>query len=262
MDCIIRVAWLVIGLWLAAGLAVAQEKKADATGGAPVGEILAELQKAFKQRHEPNATAALEKALTAIKEKTRSAREKSQILKAMAGGLDNRNGKIKLAAASALGRVGPLAAKVLKKALKSKIVQKNGELMAAVIDALGLTRDEKVAVPTLLSIVNAYKDWTFRALAARALGNFDKTVAMGKTRKAICEKLIQIYEGIESQASDGRDSDARRKLQAIQGDFVATLRTLTEQEWNRSLDWRKWFNKAKKSRKLWPNPPKKKPGSK
>ncbi len=258
MDRIKWGAWVVIGLWLIAGIAVAQDKKAAEAGGAPVKEILEELQKAYKQRHEPHATAALEKALKAIKEKARPAREKSQILKAMAMGLDNRNGKIKLAAASALGRVGPPAAKVLKKALKAKPVQRNGELMAAVIDALGLTRDEKVAVPALLSIVNAYKDWTMRAMAARALGNFDKTVAKGKVRIVICEKLIQIYEGIESQASDGRDSDAVRKLRAVQGDFVATLRTLTEQEWNRSLDWRRWFNKAKKKKKLWPNPPKKK----
>ena len=251
---------LLIGICSMAGVVCAQPGgKADekAEPKPPINEVLNPLNEAFRARNDANAVTALEAAVAAIKQEDRPAKEKTQILKAVQVGLGNRNDAIKMATANALGRVGPAGAKPLVKALKSKPIRKNREVISAVIDALGLTRDEKGAVTALLKIVTSDKDWTLRALAGRALGNFDKTVASGNSRKKICEKLIQIYESIQSQASDGKDSDAVRKHTAIQGDFVSTLRTLTEEEWNSAADWRKWFNKAK--RKRWPNPPKKKP---
>ena len=260
MDRVFRGFFLVLGLCGIVGLSAGQDDKAPKKGGIPTNEIVNGLNDAFKAKHEPNSKVALEKAVLAYQEKDRPDRDKAQILKAVQTGLGNRNDRVKLVTVNALGRIGPEAAKPLAKAMGLKDYQKNRELLAATIDALGLTRDEKTAVNTLLKVVQRHNDWTVRALAGRALGNFDKNVAKGNTRKKICESLIQIYEGIQSQASDGRDSDAIRKETAIRGDFVATLRGLTEQEWQSALDWRKWFNKAKK--KSWPNPPKKKVGKK
>jgi len=236
------------------------EKKEAKPAGVPTEEILNELNTAFKNKHEQSSVQALEKAVVAIKEPERPAKEKSQILRAMQSGLGNKNDRVKLATVNSLGRIGPPGAKPLSKTLKVKAYRRNRELLAAVIDALGLTRDEKTAANTLVKLASRDSDWGVRAWAGRALGNFDKNVAHGRTRKAICETLIQVYEGIQSKMnSDPRDSDARRKHDAIQGDFVATLRILTEQEWNNAFDWRKWFNKNKKRRSAWPDPPKKKP---
>jgi hypothetical protein len=239
------------------------EKKADKKDAkpapVPTEEILDQLSTAFKNKHEPSSVQALEKAVVAIKEPKRSTKEKSQILRGMQQGLVNKNDRVKLATVSAMGRIGPPGARPLTKVLKAKVYQRNRELLAAVIDSLGLTRDERTAVSALLRLVSRESDWGVRAWAARALGNFDKNVARGRTRRKITETLIQIYEGIQSKMkSDPRDSDARRKHDAIQGDFVATLRILTEQEWNNAFDWRKWYNKNKKRRSAWPDPPKKK----
>jgi len=226
----------------------------------PTEEILKELGEAFKNKHEQTSVQALEKAVAAIKEPERPVKEKSQILRLMQTGLGNKNKRVQLATVTALGRIGAAGAKPLSKTLKVKAYRRDRELLAAVIDALGLTRDEKTAANTLVKLASRDSDWGVRAWAARALGNFDKNVAHGKTRRDICEILIQVYEGIQSKMnSDPRDSDARRKHDAIQGDFVATLRILTEQEYNNAFDWRKWFNKNKKRRKMWPDPPKKKP---
>ncbi|MBN2490777.1 MAG: HEAT repeat domain-containing protein [Planctomycetes bacterium] len=222
----------------------------------PTPEIVNALNQAFRDKHEPSAVAALEQAVQAIKEDARAVREKAELLKVMQVGLGNPNDRVKLVTVNALGRVGPEAAKPLSRALHLKPYEKNRELTQAVIEALGLTRDEKTALEDLVKIITAHPDWSVRALAARALSNFDKNHASGQNRKKICEKMIQIYESIESAAADGRDSEAVRKRNAIREDFVSTLRALTEEEWNSGSDWRKWYNKAKRER--WPDPPKKK----
>jgi len=169
----------------------------------PIIEILNPLNAAYRARNEADAITALEAAVAAFKQPYRPAKEKVQILKTVQVGLSNRNAAVKMATANALGRMGPAGARPLVKALKFKPIRKNQEVAAAVIDALGLTHDEKGAVTALLKIIVSDKDWTLRALAGQALGNYEKTVASGKTRKKICEKLIQIYEGIQSKASDG-----------------------------------------------------------
>lgn len=248
-------ALLLIGVSSMVGGVIAQDAEKPAVQP-PLNEIINPLNEAFRARNEANAITALETAVTAVGQAERPAKEKAQILKSVQVGLGNRNDAVKIATANALGRFGLAGAKPLVKALKSKPIRKQREVVAAVIDALGLTRDAKGAASALLKIIVSDKDWTLRALAARALGNFDKTVTSGKARKKICEKLIQIYEGAQSKASDGKDSDAVRKLNAIRGDFVSTLRTLTEQDFNSATDWRRWFNKAK--RKRWESPPKKK----
>lgn len=239
--------------------AAAQKKDAKAKGDekeavTPLEEITKPLMEALKLKNEPQSIAALEKAVAAYKEKARPSRDKVTIMKLIASGIDNKNDKVKIASAGALGRIGEPASKVLQKAIKSKKIRKTPAVYAAVIDALGLTRDEKGAVGTLLNIVNRDKDWQARQWAGRALGNFSPRYAKGKTRKKICEKLIQVYEGIQSAAADGRDNVAVQRLNLIRSDFVTTLRSLTEAEWQSALDWRKWFNKAK--RKRWSDPPK------
>jgi hypothetical protein len=271
MRRVFQGALVVLFFWGAVGLVAAQKgdeggkkgaekkepKKEAKAGGIAADEIISELGTAFKNKHEPTSVQALEKAVAALKEEERPAKEKSQILKAMQTGLGNRNDRVKLVTINAMGRIGAAGAKPLSKTLKVKAYRRNRELLAAVIDSLGLTRDEKTAATTLVKLASRDSDWGVRAWAARALGNFDKNVARSKTRKRICEVLLQVYEGIQSKMnSDPRDSDAKRKHDAIQGDFVATLRILTEEEFNAALDWRRWFNKNKK--KKWPEPPKKK----
>ncbi len=228
--------------------------KAGAATLEPTADIIKALGEAYKLKNEPQAIAALEAALKAVKEKDRPPKEKDHIVKAMASGLDSKNSKVAIAAANALGRVGEPATKVLVKALKSKRILKVPEAHKAVIDAIGFARDEKAGVNALLKIATRDKDWRARGWAGNALGQFNKNHAKGKTRKKVCEKLIQVLEGAESAASDGRDQTAQQRLNFIQGPFVQTLRTLTEQEHNTALDWRRWFNKAKRQR--WADPPK------
>lgn len=248
----VRPLSLLLAAWLASVPA-----QAKAPPPPPTKELITALVKAVKANHEPQAVAALEQAVRAVLEPKRKSGEKAQILRAMEGALHAKNAKIVLAAAGALGRAGPPAAKCLAKALRMKRIRRNRELLGAVIDALGLTRDERTGVKTLVNLVQRHKDWGVRALAARALGYFDRAHARGRTRKYICEKLIQVYEGIESQVTTNpRDTTAQRRLAALKPDVLATLRQLSDQEYNSALDWRKWFNDAK--RKRWPDPPKKK----
>lgn len=260
-----RLAAIAALVLVGCGAAIAQDddksgdKAGDKKGEAaaplePTDAIIKALGEAYKLKNEPQAIAALENAVKAVKDKERPNKEKDQIVKAMASGLDSKNPKVAIAAANALGRIGEPGTKVLVKALKSKRILKVPESYKAVIDAIGLARDEKAGVSALLKIATRDKDWKARGWAGNALGQFNKNHAKGKTRKKICEKLIQVLEGAESAASDGRDQTAQQRLGYIQGAFVQTLRTLTEQEHNTALDWRRWFNKAKRER--WADPPK------
>jgi len=153
------------------------------------------------------------------------------------------NNLLYVAAATALGEMGPDATEAISKWIGNKKHRSNRALQRALILSLGKTKDVK-AVDDLLDLLND-KDNTLIAAAAEALGEFGK--APQKVRKEIFNDLLKILVTTKALAdSDINDIPMRDRWDVISAPITTTLQTLTKEKITDPEEWQRWWNKNKK----------------
>jgi len=155
-----------------------------------------------------------------------------------------------VAAAEALGRHGSAGAKSLVKAYgnKSRFRAKPMwvPLRERLLRNIGRTKDEG-NVKFLIDEARRNPEAALQAAAGAALGNFDKSAQ--KVRKQIVGDLLVTFGSLSERASQGGTSidaqNAKDRLAALSGKWIATLKKLTGQDFDTFREWQAWYNKNK-----------------
>ncbi len=158
---------------------------------------------------------------------------------------DGYDNDLYLAAAVALGRMGPESVKPLAKLIGDKKHRANLVLQARVVQSLGQTKDED-AVKPLLDLLG-YKDFQIEQAAAQALGNF--TGLKEKQRKLVFEEvlktLMSAYNNKEADRSN-QNPQVHKRYNAVSSSMVTTLQALSGHEEGTPPGWQNWWNKNKR----------------
>jgi len=216
-----------------------------------VKELVSTLKDHVKKRgkEDAEAIAVLAKLETefgrsGLKDRASIAKEVGNVLKEkrkeIEGVLDN---KLFLAAASALGSMGPESAKVLQGWIGHKNHKKDIDLQERLILALGATKDGKV-VKELLDLLS-HHEARIQGAAGTALGNYAH--ADQKVRKEIFKEVLQALTGVYNQSQgDSQDIIARERYDVIAAPMKTTLQVLSRHDELDPPAWRRWWNKNKK----------------
>ena len=154
------------------------------------------------------------------------------------------------AAAEALGRHGSGGAKVLRKGYDNKARFKAKHewvpLRERLLRNIGRTKDEE-NIKFLLDEAGRNPEAALQAAAGEALGFFEASDE--KIRKEIVGDLLVPFGSMSERASLGGTSidaqNAKDRLAAISGKWVATLKKLTKQNFDTFREWQAWYQKNK-----------------
>lgn len=153
--------------------------------------------------------------------------------------------KLYLAAATALGEMGPESAKALMGWIDHKTLRKDMAVQRQLILSLGKTRDPK-AIKTLMDLVK-HKEPTMQGAAAEALGNYKDEPQ--DVRKEIFEEILKELTAVKGQVDADiglADTITRERYDVIAAPMVTTLRELSGHEERDPAEWQHWWNKNKK----------------
>jgi hypothetical protein len=154
-----------------------------------------------------------------------------------------RDNKLFLAAAKALGQMGPDSVKAITGWIGHKAHKKDLPVQRELILALGRTKDEK-SVKTLIDLLD-HKDPTLQAAAAEALGNHVERDQ--KVRKQIFEEVMKIVTSAHNLVlQDVTDNIARERYDAIKGSMITTMQLMSKQDIREPDKFRSWWNNNKK----------------
>lgn len=220
-------------------------------------EVEALLQK-FKAHTEKkgsedrDAVAVIDKILPEFKNS--GPKDKAAIVGALAKVFDLRrsdekegvpNNGLYIAAAAALGEMGPESTKTLVAAIDNKNLKKKEQIAvrSTLIRSLGKTHDAKEAVGPLIDLLQD-KDAPIVAAAGEALGEFSG--ADLPTRKKAFEALLKIVTAAkDSTDSDANNTTARERYDTIVAAIISSLGKLAKHEERDPNAWRDWWNKNK-----------------
>ena len=154
------------------------------------------------------------------------------------------------AAAEALGRHGEEGAKALKKAYENKNRFKAKPqwvpMRERLLRNIGRAKDED-NVKFLTDEARRNPEAALQAAAGDALGFFSESDQ--KIRKEIVSELLITFGALSERASQGGTSidgqNAKDRLAAISGKWVATLKKLTKQDFDTFREWQTWYQKNK-----------------
>ncbi|MFT7535263.1 MAG: hypothetical protein ACI85K_001214 [Hyphomicrobiaceae bacterium] len=183
-------------------------------------------------------------------------KDRAMVVKALDGVLNKNkvrpadNVRLYNAAAEALGRHGKDGAKALKKAFENKNRFKAKPMWVPMRERLlkniGRAKDE-ANIKFLIDEARRNPEAALQAAAGDALGFFEKSDE--KIRKEIVSELLKRFGSLSEEASQGGTSvdsqNARDRLAAISGKWVATLKKLSGQNFDSFRDWQSWFQKNK-----------------
>jgi len=148
-----------------------------------------------------------------------------------------------IAAAVALGRMGPESAPVLINWIGHKTHKKDLQLQRKLIDSLGRTKVE-AGRGVLIKLLTDDQS-QIQAAAVEALGQFSE--AELKLRKETFEAVLKQAMSLKGAVdSDARDTIARERYDAVVGPAITTLRSLSGHEESDLGEWQRWWNKNKK----------------
>jgi hypothetical protein len=150
--------------------------------------------------------------------------------------------RIYMAAAVALGRMGPESVKTLNALIGTKNHKKNLRLQAMLAQSLGKTKSPD-GLKTLLGLLK-HKDAPMQAAGAEALGNFFDGPL--DTRKDIFSELLKTMMGQKSRTDDVTDLEAQERWNTISGPIIETLQKLTRHGETNPVEWQSWWNDNKK----------------
>lgn len=185
-----------------------------------------------------------------------SDKDKKDVVKGIEGVL--KGGKLRqpdkaqlyIAAATALGQLGPDGAKPLQAAFEGKRIPDKEPwvpLRETILKALGKTKDESM-VKFLTDTARRDPEAALQAAAGEALGNFDGSKEA--LRKEIVNGLLIKWSDMDakSRVIDPADMEAqnvRKRLAVISGKWNDTLRRLTKETFDNYSEWNEWWNKNK-----------------
>ena len=155
-----------------------------------------------------------------------------------------------VAAAEALGRHGAAGAKSLKKAYSNKSRFRAKPMWVPLRERLlrniGRAKDD-ADIKFLIDEARRNPEAALQAAAGEALGNFEE--AKQKVRKEIVSNLLVTFGALSERASQGGTSidgqNAKDRLAALSGKWIATLKKLTGKDFDTFREWQSWNNKNK-----------------
>jgi hypothetical protein len=177
-------------------------------------------------------------------------KDKAQIVKSIGKCFEQRrlepdeektpNNKLNMAAAAALGQMGPESTKTLVAWIGQKDLRKDLAVQQRLIKSLGRTHD-KDGIKTLTSKLED-KDSPIVSSAAEALGDFSS--ADLATRKSIFESLLKTLMSAKG-AKDQNINDlvARDRYDVIAAPLVTSLGKLAKHDERDPDKWQTWWNK-------------------
>jgi hypothetical protein len=154
--------------------------------------------------------------------------------------LDN---KLYLAAAVALGRMGPESTPVLIAWIGQKDLRKDLKVQHELILSLGKTKDKAAIKTLLLTLEN--KDAPLVSAGAEAIGEF--AAADLDIRKQLFEALLkQLMSAKGAMDGDPNNSTARERYDVIAAPIITSLSKLSKHDERDPQEWLRWWNKNKK----------------
>lgn len=151
--------------------------------------------------------------------------------------------QLNLAAAAALGEMGPESTESLIKWIGHKDLRKDNVVQQRLILSLGKKKDKKGIKPLGLCLEN--KSPTVVSAGAEALGEFKDSDL--PTRKDIFETLLKVLMSAKN-AKDGNINDtiARERYDVIAAPIITSLGKLSKHDERDPDKWQTWWNKNKK----------------
>jgi hypothetical protein len=181
----------------------------------------------------PKDRAAIVKALSKCFEQRRLGKEGEPP--------DNR---LYIAAAAALGQMGPDSTKTLAGWIGHKDHRKDLALQRRLLLSLGHTKDKAAVKPLLENLEN--KEPQLIGAAAEALAEFAD--ADQETRKQAFEAMLKVLmSAYAPTVADTTDTIARERYDIVAAPIITTLQRLSKHEERDPAEWQRWWNKNKKA---------------
>lgn len=151
--------------------------------------------------------------------------------------------KLFIAAAVALGNMGPESAKPLISWIGHKTHRKDVPLQRWLILSLGQTQT-KAAVEPLIDLLSHQKAG-IQAAAAEALGGLQGLEQ--KKRKDVFNSILKVVTALKGRVDgDVNDTIARERYDVIKAPMITALQLLSGHDERNPDDWQRWWNKNKK----------------
>jgi hypothetical protein len=152
--------------------------------------------------------------------------------------------QVYLAAATALGEMGPESTDVLINWIGHKNLRKDIAVQHRLILSLGKTKDKKAVKELISNLQN--KTSSLISAAAEALGEFDG--AELDTRKDAFESLLKVLMSAKgARDSNVNDGIAREKYDVIAAPIITSLARLSKHDERDPDKWLNWWNKNKRA---------------
>ena len=179
-------------------------------------------------------------------------KDKKSVVKALDGMMkakrkaidkDQPDNRIHVAAATALGTMGPESVKTLDGWIDKKPHEKDLVVQRALILALGKTADAKGS-KTLMNLLN-HNLPEIQAATAEALANYAD--ADLKLRKEIFKEALDVLMGVRSIIDqDQNEVIEHERWDVISAPIMSTLSRLSGHQEQDAHRWQHWWNKNKK----------------
>ncbi len=154
------------------------------------------------------------------------------------------NNQLNLAAAVALGDMGPESAKLLAKRIGHKKLKDDDAVRRRLILSLGRTKDES-GLKTLQDLL-VHRRPILQGAAAEALGEYVKLKL--KKRKDVFEDILKALDSAKAAVdADVTDPIARDRYDTVSAPMMTSLARLCGERVNSPEEWRRWWNKNKKA---------------
>ena len=170
---------------------------------------------------------------------------------------DQPGDPLQLAAAEALGGMGPQSVPALIAAIGQKKLRDDLELQRQLMLALGRTCDKKGIEPLLDNLHN--KDDVLIAAAGEALGSYER--ADQATRKRVFEEVLKTLVAVKSSVDHAEHEQGTAetpqpspqgaafadRYETIRAPLLGALARLSKHQETEPEAWQRWWNKNKKA---------------
>lgn len=148
-----------------------------------------------------------------------------------------------IAAATALGQMGPESVKALSKWIGNKKQKDDLQVQRALILSLGRTKDPEGLKALRGCLV--HHDPAIVAAGAEALGEFES--APQETRKEVFSEILKILASAKgAMDNDINDIIARERYDVIAAPCITSLKRLSGHDENKPEGWTSWWNDNKR----------------
>jgi len=149
-----------------------------------------------------------------------------------------------LAAATALGQMGPESTDILISWIGQKNLRKDTAVQHRLILSLGQTKNKKAIKELVNNLQNPTPSLV--SAAAEALGEFDG--ADLETRKSTFEALLKVLMSAKgAKDSNVNDGIARERYDVIAAPIITSLAKLSKHDERDPDKWQTWWNKNKRA---------------